>query len=137
MAELTIMTASSCLMGKEIRAQLDETVAQLYHDLDQGFGPLNFLFPNLPLPSYKRRDVAHIKMRELFMSIMQERRASGNVENSDMLQTFMDSEYRDGRKMTDREVAHMMIATLMAGQHTSNTTSTWCLAYLAGHPEIL
>ena len=131
MAELTIMTASRCLMGKEIREQLSETVADLYCDLDKGFTPLNFLFPYLPLPSYWNRDRAHIQMRNLFLDVMKTRRANDNMENSDMLQALMDSEYRDGRKMTDREVACLMIALLMAGQHTSSTTGTWCLAFLA------
>jgi sterol 14-demethylase len=136
-AELTIITASTCLMGKEIREQLDSgTVAEMYCDLDKGFTPLNFLFRWLPLPSFYKRDEAHIKMRDLFLEIMKKRRASNDMDNSDMLQALMDSEYRDGRNMTDREVACLMIALLMAGQHTSSTTGTWCLSYLAGHPEV-
>ena len=39
-AELVIMTASRCLLGEEIRAKLDESVADLYHDLDRGFTPV-------------------------------------------------------------------------------------------------
>ena len=136
MAELTIMTASRCLMGKEIRSKLDESVADLFCDLDKGFTPLNFLFPSLPLPSYWNRDRAHVQMRNLFMDIMKTRRENGDMNNSDMIQALMDSEYRDGRKMTDREVACLMIALLMAGQHTSSTTGTWCLAYLAQDPKL-
>jgi sterol 14-demethylase len=136
-AELTIATASRCLMGKEIRAQLSETVADLYCDLDKGFTPLNFLFPYLPLPSYRRRDEAHIKMRDLFLRIMKSRRSNEDMSNNDMLQALMDSEYRDGNKMTDREVACLMIALLMAGQHTSSTTGTWCLSYLADQPKLI
>jgi sterol 14-demethylase len=135
-AELTIMTASRCLMGKEVRAQLDETVADLYTDLDKGFTALNFMFPYLPLPSYRNRDAAHIKMRNLFMDIMKERRNKNDMDNSDMLQALMDCEYRNGERLTDREAACLMIALLMAGQHTSSTTGTWCLSYLAQHPEI-
>lgn len=125
-------------MGKEIRSQLSETVADLYCDLDKGFTPLNFLFPNLPLPSYRRRDEAHIKMRELFLRIMKNRRTTEDMTNNyDMMQALMDAEYQDGNKMTDREVACLMIALLMAGQHTSSTTGTWCLAYLAEKPELI
>jgi sterol 14-demethylase len=72
--KLIILTASSCLMGKEIRANLDDTVADLYYDLDQGFKPINFIFPNLPLPSYRRRDYARNKMAALYSSIIQRRR---------------------------------------------------------------
>eukprot|EP00158_Paraphelidium_tribonemae_P002881 Partr_v1_DN25751_c0_g1_i1_m74634 putative Cytochrome p450 len=136
-AELTIMTASRCLMGKEIRAQLSETVADLYCDLDKGFAPINFLFPSLPLPTYWRRDKAHIEMRNLFLRIMKERRVNNDLENADMLQALMEAEYRDGKAMTDTEVACLMIALLMAGQHTSSTTGTWCLSYLMTRPELI
>lgn len=135
-AELTILTASRCLMGKEIREQLSEKVADLYCDLDKGFTPLNFLFPSLPLPSYWNRDRAHIEMRNLFMGIMEQRRATNNTDSSDMISALMEAEYRDGKRMTDREVACLMIALLMAGQHTSSTTGTWCFAYLAENPDI-
>lgn len=36
----------------------------------------NFVFPNLPLPSYKRRDVAQLKMREFYVNILEKRRLS-------------------------------------------------------------
>jgi sterol 14-demethylase len=76
--KLIILTASSCLMGKEIRASLDDTVADLYYDLDQGFKPINFIFPNLPLPSYRRRDTAREKMAALYSSIIQRRKADND-----------------------------------------------------------
>jgi len=78
LSEIVIMTASRTLLGKEVRSKLNEGVADLYHDLDKGFTPINFLFPNLPLPSYRKRDEAHIKMRELFIDIINKRRESGD-----------------------------------------------------------
>jgi len=39
--------------------------------------------------------------------------------------------------MSDQEVAHMMIAVLMAGQHTSSATGTWMGLYLADHKDIV
>ncbi|KAI9221074.1 cytochrome P450 [Blastocladiella britannica] len=137
LAELVIMTASRCLMGPEIRSKLDESVAGLYHDLDQGFQPINFLFEWLPLPSYARRDVAHAKMRDLFMSIIAKRQAEEpKREYTDVLQTYMTATYKNGTPFSPEEAAYMMIALLMAGQHTSSTTSTWALAYLADRPDV-
>ncbi len=37
MSEVIILTASRTLQGKEVRAGLDKSFAQLYHDLDSGF----------------------------------------------------------------------------------------------------
>jgi len=78
MQEITILTASRTLQGKEVRGGLDKTFADLYNDLDNGFTPLNFLFPSLPLPSYRRRDVAHSKMSQFYVNIIKARRNGNN-----------------------------------------------------------
>lgn len=53
-----------------------------------------------------------------------------------MLAALMDQKYKNGRTLSDREIAHIMIALLMAGQHTSSATSAWALLHLAARPEI-
>ncbi|KAF9915380.1 Lanosterol 14-alpha-demethylase [Lobosporangium transversale] len=137
MGELIINTASRTLLGPEIRALMDESVAQLYHDLDGGFQPINMFFEWLPLPSYFRRDNAHEKMRAIFMKVIEERRANNVTNKTDMLQSLMNQTYKDGTPFTDRDACHLMIALLMAGQHTSSTTATWALLFLAENPQIL
>ncbi|KAG2420478.1 hypothetical protein HFD88_000090 [Aspergillus terreus] len=47
MAEITIYTASRSLQGKEVREKFDSTFAELYHDLDMGFAPINSYFRGL------------------------------------------------------------------------------------------
>jgi len=79
LGEITILTASRTLQGKEVRESLNKSFSQLYNDLDGGFTPLNFLFPNLPLPSYHRRDVAHRKMSDFYVDIIKKRRAGDSV----------------------------------------------------------
>lgn len=74
MSELTILTASRTLQGKEVRAGLDKTFAKRYEDLDGGFTPINFMFPKLPLPSYRRRDKAQKAMSEFYQGIIRKRR---------------------------------------------------------------
>ncbi|KAH8553172.1 lanosterol 14-alpha demethylase [Umbelopsis sp. PMI_123] len=137
-SKLIINTASRCLMGKEIRANLDDgPVAKLYYDLDQGFQPINMMFSNLPLPSYRRRDEANEKMTKLYASIIKRRRDENDNSNSDLLQTLMESSYKDGTPLPDDHIAHMMIAVLFGGQHTSATTSTWTILELAARPDIV
>ncbi|KAJ3117600.1 Lanosterol 14-alpha-demethylase [Phlyctochytrium bullatum] len=138
MSELIIRTASHTLMGKEIRQQLRTgVVAKLYHDLDRGLAPINVFFRWLPLPTYFARDRANQEMTKLFAKIIKERRANENMDNTDVLQALMSATYRDGSKMSDDAVAHMMIALLMAGQHTSSTTSSWILFELARRPDVV
>lgn len=53
-----------------------------------------------------------------------------------MIASLQTQTYKDGRPLTDREIAHIMIALLMAGQHTSSATSTWTLLELASRPDV-
>lgn len=62
------------------------------------------------------------------------RRETG-VEN-DMLQTLIDSRYKTGRPLSDDEIAGMCIGLLLAGQHTSSTTSAWLGFFLARDKEV-
>lgn len=74
LAEITILTASRTLQGKEVRSNLDKSFSELYSDLDGGFTPINFLFPNLPLESYRKRDRAQQKMTDFYVNIIKSRR---------------------------------------------------------------
>ncbi|XP_041366954.1 lanosterol 14-alpha demethylase-like [Gigantopelta aegis] len=131
LSELIILTASRCLHGKEIRSVLTEKVAQLYTDLDGGFTHLAWLLPGwLPLPSFRKRDRAHLEIKKIFYDAIQKRRASDDPDD-DMLQTLIESTYKDGRKLKDDEIAGMLIGLLLAGQHTSSTTSAWLFFFIA------
>jgi sterol 14-demethylase len=73
MSSLIILTAARTLQGKEVRESMDSRFAERMHHLDGGFTPVNFLFPNLPLPSYKRRDKAQKEMSDFYVNIMKKR----------------------------------------------------------------
>ncbi|KAK5075984.1 Lanosterol 14-alpha-demethylase [Lithohypha guttulata] len=140
MAELTIYTASRSLQGKEVREKFDHTFAELYHHLDMGFSPINFMLPWAPLPHNRKRDYAQRRMAQTYMEIIQERRARGDLSSKegeqDMIRNLMSCVYKNGTPVPDHEVAHMMIALLMAGQHSSSSTSAWILLRLATRPDI-
>ncbi|KAI9335476.1 cytochrome P450 [Obelidium mucronatum] len=138
MSQLTIRTASHCLMGKEIRDGFRVgNVTKLYHDLDAGFAPINVFFRWLPLPSYFARDRANKEMTDIFKAIIKKRKAENDTETLDVLNGLMKAEYKDGSKPSDEAVAHLMIALLLGGQHTSSTTSSWMLFELARRPDII
>lgn len=136
MAELTIYTASRSLQGREVRAKFDSSFADLYHDLDQGFSPINFMLPWAPLPHNRARDNAREKMTSTYTEIIKARRAGEPASEPDMIWNLMDQVYKNGTPVPDREVAHMMIALLMAGQHSSASTSAWIMLNLAARPDI-
>ncbi|KAF2673403.1 cytochrome P450 [Microthyrium microscopicum] len=138
MGEITIYTASSSLQGKEVRSKFDDTFAALYRHLDDGFQPINFIAPWLPLPQNRRRDHAQRVMEKLYAGIISRRREEGNVNGeTDMIWKLMDAEYKDGSVMPDVHIARLMIALLMGGQHNTAASGAWILLNLAHRPELL
>ncbi|KAJ6445494.1 Mitochondrial import inner membrane translocase subunit tim44 [Purpureocillium lavendulum] len=136
MSEITIFTAGRALQGDEVRAKLTAEFAALYHDLDMGFQPINFLVPWAPLPHNRKRDEAHSKMRDVYMEIIAGRRQRDAAQSSDMIWNLMNCKYKDGMAVPDKEIAHLMITLLMAGQHTSASASSWIMLRLAARPDI-
>ncbi|KAK2615854.1 hypothetical protein N8I77_002579 [Diaporthe amygdali] len=140
MAEITIFTASRTLQGADVRKKLTGEFAELYNDLDLGFRPLNFLLPWAPLPNNKRRDAARIKMEAVYKDIINERRRStykAEDKEPDMIWHLMSCAYKNGQPVPDEEIAGMMITLLMAGQHSSSSSSSWIMLRLASRPDIV
>ncbi|MCY3852601.1 MAG: cytochrome P450 [Gammaproteobacteria bacterium] len=136
MNELTVKIASRCLIGEEVRAQLDAGFAEAYHELQNGINTLGFFFPYLPIPAHRNRDRARRKVARLFSRIMAERRRT-EARPDDFMQTLMDARYKDGRALSDDEITGILLTALFAGQHTSAVLATWTLLELLGDPPYL
>jgi len=134
--ELTVFIASRCLIGEEFRRRLSKEFAHLYRDLEGGITLLAFLNPDLPLPSFRRRDRARARTAELIAGIIAERRARG-VAGEDFLQTLMEVRYADGRALRDDEITGLLLATIFAGQHTSAVMGAWTGLLLLEHERFL
>jgi sterol 14-demethylase len=138
MAEITIYTASHTLQGKDVRERFDSAMASLYHDLDMGFSPINFMLHWAPLPHNRARDHAQRTVAKTYVEIMKARRQNEKPgAKLDIMSQLMQSKYKDGTPVPDLEIAHMMIALLMAGQHSSSSSSSWIMLRLASRPDIL
>mmetsp|Transcript_5439 Transcript_5439/g.17173 ORF Transcript_5439/g.17173 Transcript_5439/m.17173 type:complete len:486 (-) Transcript_5439:43-1500(-) len=133
LSELTILTASRCLHGDDVRDNLFAEVSEIYHDLDKGITPLSFFWPTAPVEGHRKRDAARLKMVALFADVIKARRAQTPEQaaaRTDILQVFVDMIYKDGTRATDDEITGLLIALLFAGQHTSSVTSTWTQLYI-------
>jgi sterol 14-demethylase len=138
MAEITIYTASGSLQGKEVRSKFDTTFATLYRHLDDGFQPINFMMPWLPLPQNRRRDHAQQVMEELYSDIIRRRRKEGNSDGeTDMIWSLMGAQYKDGTVIPDKHIARLMIALLMGGQHNTAVSGAWSMLNLAHKPHLI
>lgn len=125
--EVTVLTSTSCLQGKEIRSNVDQ-FTKLYWILDQSLDSISFFFPNLPMPNQFRRDRARKQIDIIFKRIIRQRRERGEEalkDDPDLIATLMGAVLEDGSRLTDDQIVGMMIALLIAGQHTSNVTGTW------------
>jgi len=124
LSELTIMTASRCLLGQEIRETMHSEVAHLYHQLEQGMTPLSFFFPNFPIEVHRQRDKARNEMVKKFSAVINKRLETGHSQE-DFLQALIDAKYTDGTTPTAEQIGGLLLALLFAGQHTSSITSAW------------
>lgn len=136
MKQLTINTASHCLLGKEFRYELTDEFAAIYHDLEKGVNALAYSFPNLPLPSFRKRDKARMRLHELVRDIV-EKREQQSEKPTDMFQMLIDTRYDDGSELSTDEITGILVAAIFAGHHTSSGTAAWVLLELLKHPHIL
>jgi len=126
---LTNYTSSHCLLGREFRHEMSSEFAEVYADLERGIVPIGYIHPYLPIPAFRRRDKARARLGEMVEEIVERRKQSG-YRGEDFLQTLMDSEYKDGSKLTDHEITGMLVAAMFAGHHTSGSTTAWTIIEL-------
>lgn len=77
-------------------------------------------------------------MRAVYEDIITRRRQSPQDPDADhdMISNLMNSHYKDGTPVPDKEIAHMMITLLMGGQHSSASAGAWIMLQVAAHPDI-
>lgn len=137
-AQIALYVAARSLQGAEVREKFDGTFATLYRHLDDGFQPINFIMPWLPLPQNRRRDHARSVMEKLYNDMIERRRQRGNVDGeTDMLWSLMEGEYKDGTKVSDVHISRLMVALLLAGQHNTAATGAWIMLHLANQPQVI
>lgn len=136
MKQLTINTASHCLLGREFRYELTREFTEIYHDLEKGVNALAYSFPNLPIPAFRARDRARARLHQLVGDIVRKRQ--GQAEKpTDMFQMLIDTRYDDGTRLDTNEITGMLIGAIFAGHHTSSGTSAWVLLELLKHPHFM
>jgi sterol 14-demethylase len=134
MKDLTLYGSSRCLIGDEFRGGMDEEFRVLYEALEKGVNPIAYFQPHLPLPSFKRRDQARVRLVERVEKILSRRGAGGP---SDGLQALREATYVDGEHLSAHEITGILIAIMMAGHHTSAGTGTWVIVELLRNPHLM
>jgi len=134
-AELTIYTSSGALIGPEFREELGAELVPLFADLERGTDPIAYVNPNLPLPSFRKRDRARRRLVAYLQAIFERREREGR-QCQDLFQILRGIRNPDGSPRFDVEtITGMFISLMFAGHHTTSTTSSWALLELLRHPE--
>jgi sterol 14-demethylase len=141
-AELMIYTSSACLIGKPFREELGPRFAELYYALERGTDAVAYMNPDLPLPSFRRRDKARVEMVGLVTGIMDRRGAepaeAREARDTDLLDILISLTEDDGTPTyTPSEITGMFIAMMFAGHHTTSGTAAWTLIELLHNPDVL
>ncbi|KAH7105856.1 cytochrome P450 [Auriculariales sp. MPI-PUGE-AT-0066] len=135
---ITTLTSLRTLHGSDIRNGIDADFTRRYLDLAHGFCAINFICPGLPLPLNFRRDRAQKELSDYYVNIIRSRQSTEPTDkhSSDMIASLIGQRYKDGRELSEREVAHLMISLLLAGQHNSSATLAWALLRIANDQSV-
>ena len=136
MKELTIYTSTHCLVGPEFRRDMTSRFAELYGHLEKAVNPIAYVYPYLPIPTFRRRDAARVELVAMINSMVEARKRLDD-KPSDGLQTLLDARYDNGERLSPHEITGMLTAMMMAGHHTSAGTAAWTILELARRPELL
>ncbi|ERF71892.1 hypothetical protein EPUS_01807 [Endocarpon pusillum Z07020] len=141
--DIVMLSAVSSLHGHEAREMFNEKFPKLFFELEGGMTAVSFVLPALPLPYNIRRDRAQRSLASIYTKIIEARRSANfddNIcpdEGKDIISHLMRSTYKDGIPLPDKEIAHLMIAVVMGGQHLASAIASWTLLRLASEPAIV
>jgi sterol 14-demethylase len=123
--------AASALMGPEVRVRIDE-FRPLLVTLARG---MEFILPpNLPLPRFRRRDLARRQLTDMLRPLLAERRRHPG-RHDDFLQVLADDP--DLAAEGDDVQVGMALCTIFTGYITTAAQACWTLALLLRHPDYL
>jgi ent-kaurenoic acid hydroxylase len=114
-----------------------ESMEKYYTELNYG---LRAMAINIPGFAYHRALKARTKLVAILQSVVDERRIQkkNNIprERTDMLDSLIDVEDENGRKLSNEEIIDLLIMYLNAGHESSGHTMMWAAVLLQRHPEI-
>ncbi len=123
----------SAAIMKELNESITEIQDFLIKDINQ---PLRKLI--YPINGAKKIQLKKAKkLREVFITIIEERKAS-NKEYNDLLDMLLNSKYEDtGLAMTTQQIVNEVLVLIIAGHETTANTLSWLLYLVASHKEVL
>lgn len=133
-AHLVQEVAGNCFLGPEVHQEVGREFWDYYADLGAALDPV--LPPNLPLPKFRRRDQAKVRMKEIIQPIVAERRANPD-KYDDILAMMIDYTHREGNTISDDTILNLLLGLMFAGHETTAGQGAWTVIQLLQHPAYL
>src|SRR5210317_1418956 len=102
--------------------------------MTQGENPFAFLSRDSTRDLSVVLKVRHL--RELLLSIIEERRAGKGSGEFDFLSMYLEASDKNGEKFSDAELLDELMTLIVAGFETSANTLNWVWYLIAKHPDV-
>ena len=140
MHDLAMSIAVTAFFGRDMEVDPkigQATVDGCIWDFTLGFFPLTPLLRVLPLPGNLRARRAWNAMDEIIYEVIRRARDRSR-DRTDLISLLVRAEDEEGvdHVFSDDEVRDEAFVLLMVGHDTSSSAMTFCLDYLARHPEV-
>lgn len=120
--------------GKNFRNKLGEEYFHLYRDFSRG---ADVVLPSwLPLPKFKRSQIAKQHLEKMFCDLIDERRRNPLVPG-DLLQELIEAKYSNGKPLPDEVLVSLMLFIPWAAHETTVGAASWTLIDLLQNPGYL
>ncbi|GMJ12490.1 ARABIDOPSIS ENT-KAURENOIC ACID HYDROXYLASE 2, ent-kaurenoic acid hydroxylase 2 [Hibiscus trionum] len=135
MRKITFKVIAHIVLGSTQESVLSSLV-KCYSDLFPGIVSMPV---NIPGFVFHRALKARNMLLKIFKEKVAERRAKSTEPDSkkEMIDSFMEAEYDNGKKLDDEHLMDLLLIFLFAGHETAAHTAMWATIYLHHHPEML
>jgi cytochrome P450 len=139
MMRLTLGIVGKTLFDADVEADAEQ-VGKSMSILMEFFNTITIPFfealQKLPLPQFRRFDVARAKLDEVIYRLIQERRDSGK-DRGDLLSMLLLAQdvEGDGGQMTDLQLRDELLTIFLAGHETTANALTWTWYLLSQNTE--
>ncbi|XP_002988455.2 ent-kaurenoic acid oxidase 1 isoform X2 [Selaginella moellendorffii] len=133
MRRFTFLTVLHILYGKDSSLDVDETFS-LYYIVNQGIRALPINFPGT---AYNKALKARRKLIKLIQDVINQRRASGKPQETNILSLLMDQLDDKGEALEDAQIIDVLNMYMNAGHDSTAHVIMWLMIFLKRNPDVL
>ena len=138
MAGLTMSIIGKVLFDQDVFGDTDELGAAITTVLEYMNYSISHLFP-VPMTwptARSRKTRAALALINRRIQAMIDARRKTPVERNDFLSLLLRARAEDGSSMSDEQIREEALTLFMAGHETTANTLSWCIYFLALHPDL-